>query len=289
METGSKIEILKRELKSKIKFSWPIHHRTPKESFLQTIVIFLLFFLLINYYYVRPKTSVTKNFLTIMSKGNTSDISKLATDCNLYKNNKVNEAIKNEYLNQLSYIIQMNNSDKTNNFYIKLIDDSSFSFDINISNTNYGTLTKNLVFVKDGGTYKLDTNSYIKKVCNNKTNKKTELENKLLMRQLLYCYQYYLDDYINNGNTTVFSFIAKNSILYKYVSDFKKNNLDFSQKTVSLEFKDTYLKNNSANIKVYETIKQDKEKIISLKKRNYSYQAINLNQHWLLCDFSLKN
>lgn len=286
METGSKIEHRKKELKIRKIFSF-FRNKTPREPLLQAILFFLSMFLLINYYYVKPKISAAKNFLILMNKGNINEIAEMASNCNLYKNEKLNEALKKEYLNQLSFIIQTNKLNEINKFYIRLTDNTSFSFDLNVNDTNYGSLTKNLNFIYDQGKYKLDTNSYIKKVCYGDTAGKTQLENKLLMKQLLYCYQYYLDDFINNKNTAVFSFVSKNSSLYKYINKFKKNNLDLSQTTASIEFKGTKLINDSAVIQAYETIRQNKDKIISLKKQNFSYKAVYLDGHWLLDDNGL--
>lgn len=286
METGSKIEDRKKELKIRRFFSL-FRDKVPREPLLQTILIFLFMFLLINYYFVKPKLSAAKNFLVLMNKGNMNEISEMASNCSLYKNEKLNEALKKEYLSELSYIIQTNKLTNISKFYIRLTDSASFSLDLNVSPSNYGSLTKDLKFIYDKGTYKLDTNSYIKTVCYGDAANKTQLENKILMRQLLYCYQYYLDDFINNKNTTVFSFISKNSSLYKYLSKFKKNNLNLSQATASIEFKDTKLTKNSAVINAYETIRQDKNKIISLKKQNLSYKAVYLNGHWLLADNGL--
>lgn len=289
MGTSSKIENGKIELNIKRNFFNPFNNKTPKEPVFQTVLFFLIIFLFINYYYIKPKTSVTKNFITLMNKGNINDISKLATDCTLYENQKLNEAIKNEYLKQLSYIIQVNKLSNTNNFYIRLRDNTSFAFDLNVDNSYYGSLTKNLIFVKYKGIYKLDTNAYIKKVCTGNKNNKSEIEKKLLMKHLLYCYQYYLDDYINRVNTGVFRFIEKDSNLYKYVAKLKINNPDLSQSTASAEFNDIKFVNNSAVIKVYETIRQNKGKIISLRKQNCSFQAININGRWLLDNYTIQS
>ena len=289
MGTGSKIENGKIELKIKRKLFNLFNNKTPKEPVLQTVLFFVILLLFINYCYIKPKTSVTKNFITLMNKGSINDISKLTTDCTLYSNQQLNEAIKKEYLRQLSYIIQVNKLSNTNNFFIRLTDNTSFTFDLNVDNAYYGSLTKNLIFVKDKGTYKLDTNAYIKKVSTGSINNKTQIEKKLLMRHLLYCYQYYLDDYINRGNTGVFRFIEKDSSLYKYVAKLKIDNSDLSQNTASAEFNDIKFNNNSATIKVYETIRQNKGKIISLKKQNYSFQAININGRWLLDDYNIQS
>ncbi|MDV3425754.1 MAG: hypothetical protein LIR50_00520 [Bacillota bacterium] len=289
MATGSKIENTNIDLKIKRKFFNPFNNKTPKEPVFQTAAFFLILFLFINYCYIKPKTSVTENFITLMNKGNINDMSQLATDCTLYSNKKLNEVIKKEYLKQLSYIIQVNKLNNTNNFYIRLIDNTRFILDLNVDSTYYGNLTKNLIFVKDKEVYKLDTNAYINKVCTGSMKNKTQIENKLLMRQLLYCYQYYLDDYINKGNTDVFRFVKKGSSLYKYVAYLKINNSDLSQNTSSAEFNNIEFNKNSAVIKVYESIRQNKGKIISLKKQNYSFQAINVNNRWLLDDCNIQS
>lgn len=281
MKTGNKIEQRKPEFYIRRKFLHSFVKKTPIDPLIKTILFFLAVFLLISYYYVRPKISVTKNFMQIMSSGNVNEISGLTADCTIYNNKKLNEALKKEYLNQLSYIIQIN---KPGNFYIKPENDEGFHFDINTNNVYYGNLTKNLSFIKNNGTYKFDINKYIKSICTGSIKDKTALENKLIMRQLVYCYQYYLDDYINKGNTYVFKFIEKNSNLYKYLAEFKFKNSNLKQNTTYTEFKNIKFDGNSAIIDVYQTMRQDKNKIISLKKQNYSYKAVNLNGRWLLND-----